>query len=148
MSLIMKYISYEAAVETVKDFFSNTDKDIVSLQDIYKTTGRPLDKPELNKSWVTNKMTHLKHYQLVTPIYTYGKRRTLDKIQLTEQGRRALNERKSTKPPSTTLEETGYVTDNEKNTVSFDSVKKDVEILQAMHPSLEIIYDVRLRKEE
>lgn len=88
----MKYRTKESAIDNVRLFFSNTpSEDVISLEEAFKAWGRPLEDFEGNMSWFSNKMTHLKYHGLVKPLYALrNKRRVLDKIQLTLEGKRAL----------------------------------------------------------
>lgn len=135
----MKYISYDSAVATLKDFFSiSPDTDIVSLQQIYIATGRDLSKPALNKAWLSNKLTHLKHYQLVSPVYSQGRRRVLDKIQLTADGKKALGR---------DIEGVGEsMADYGPRQISLESIARDIEEFERFNPSIQLDLNVRIKK--
>lgn len=136
----MKYVTYAAAVETLKGFFKDhPDSDIVSLHEIYIASNRDLNQPELNKSWVGNKLTHLKHYQLVTPIYTHGRRKVLDKVQLTSEGKKALGRAGNSS--------TYAASDEVRREVTLESIANDIREFEKKNPSVVLELSVKVRKD-
>ena len=139
----MKYQSHAAAIETLRAFFSNQpSSDVASLQDIYAAAGRDLSNPELNKTWVANKLTHLKHYQLVEPIYarSAGNRKMLDKIQLTHEGSIALGRETNEYPAQPAIPtNSGFAS------VTLESIATDIKAYMKENPSIEIQLSVKLK---
>ncbi len=134
----MKYISYDSAVATLRDFFSiSPDTDIVSLQQIFVATGRDLSKATLNKQWLSNKLTHLKHYQLVTPVYSQGRRKVLDKIQITQDGKKALGR---------DIEATDGTVSFGARQITLESIAQDIEVFESLNPSILLDLNVRIKK--
>jgi len=83
--------SRSSAIENLKQFFSNTPEDTISIQDAYVAWGRNLENVEGNKAWFSNKLTYMKYHNLVKPVYVVrNNRRNLDKIQLTMEGKKVL----------------------------------------------------------
>lgn len=80
------------ATLTLKRFFANNDSDYASVSSIYAAANRNAskDKEDLNRNWLSNKLTGLYHYSFVDPDYSYDGRRKLEGIRLTREGRIAL----------------------------------------------------------
>lgn len=125
-------MTYVSAIETLKKFYKDTSSDIATLGEIYQAWGRDLSDPEKNKQWVANKLTHLKHYDLVVPIYSFGRRRELSKIQLTEEGKKVLGR----------VESSSNKAIPQSNTVTPETVLRDVKILQDQLPNFNIIFRI------
>lgn len=132
----MKYVSYEAASETLKLFFKdNPEADEVTLDDIYTAAARDLSKPEQNKAWLGNKLTHLKHYNLVSSVYG-GPRKMLKKVSLTREGVKALGrESASTAPEARTH-------------VSLETIANDIKLFEEQNPSIILDLTVIVRKNQ
>lgn len=128
-----------SSVENVKQFFLNTSEDVISLEEAYVAWGRDITKEAENKAWLSNKLTALKHYKLVRPVYDLkNKKRVLEKIQLTTEGKRALGK----------IEEDGY-TENENSNghraITLEDVMKVIPALRQRHPEFEITFDIKLK---
>lgn len=87
----LKHKSRSTVVQMLKKIFKNTPADFISLEGIFTAWGRDLAKMEENKSWFSNKITHLKYHDLIVPVYKYGNGpRRLEGIELTLEGKREL----------------------------------------------------------
>lgn len=81
----------ETATEYLKKMYSNATSDSLTLPEIYSAFNRSTQDPRTNRTWFGNKLTFLKRHNLVTPIYIVkDNSQVLDKIQLTEEGRKIL----------------------------------------------------------
>ena len=142
MTTKFKHKSRSSAVGTIKRFFANTADDSISIQDAFKSWGRDLVKVKDNKAWLSNKLTHLKFYELVTPIYSYGKGpRKLEKLELTLEGKRELGR------IGRNLESSNGVSasTNGRSVISLEEIMKAVPKLRKENPEFEITFDVRLK---
>lgn len=134
----MKYMSLTSATETLKRFFAgHPDSDVVSLEEIYIAAGRDLSQESINKAWVANKLTHLKHYGLVVPVYDYARRKTLNKVQLTEEGRKTLG--RGAKASNNTIASS--------KGISLESIAQDIREFEKQNPSVKLDLGVKLREE-
>ena len=137
----MKYLSKEAAIENVRKFFSNTPDDTVLIKDAYLAWGRDLAQEEKNKGWFSNKMVDLKYHNLVKPVYALkNNRRTLDKIQLTMEGKKALG-----RIEGVSDEEDSSPTNGHSDSLSIADAMRIVARLRKENPDYEISFDVRLK---
>lgn len=107
-------ISEEAAVNNLRLFFANTPNgNEVSPQDIFVAMNRDDKEPEQNMSWLSNKLSSMRHYDLFERVYDktkFGGSKLL-KVVLTEKGSEALrrNELKE-QADHEDLEEVGFET--------------------------------------
>ncbi len=139
----MKYLSRQAAIESVKKSFSNTSEDAITLQDAYTAWERDLTQEEKNKGWFSNKMVDMKYHNLVKSVYAIkNNRRTLDKIQLTIEGKRAIGRIEGNVEEA---ESNSHATNGHNNPLSIADVMKIVAKLKKENPEFEIIFDVRLK---
>jgi hypothetical protein len=90
--MAMHIRSRSAAIHILSRLFANTSADFIPLVEVFRAWGRPNpENLELHKGWLSNVMIHLKHYNLVTPGYSFGHGpRKLKEIRLTTEGKRAL----------------------------------------------------------
>jgi len=140
---VRKIKTKEAAIENVKRLFSNTpEKDSVSIKDAFVAWQRPNpENVEENKAWLSNMLFHLKYHNLLNPVYSYRSgRKTLDKLQLTFEGKKALgmiNSELGTSDTDTSI--------NNGLSLSFTDVMKIIAKLRKDNPDYEITFDVRLK---
>jgi hypothetical protein len=132
MMLCMKYVSLTAAIDTLKRFFADPHADIVTLEDIYAATKRDLTKEEKNRAWIGNKLTHLKHYGLVRPIYSYGSQKVLEKVQLTDEGKKALQRSGDSKLNL--------------RSVSLEGIAQDIREFEKQNPSIKLDLSVKIKE--
>ena len=89
-------MTYPTAVKYLKQFFSNSSTDWVSIEDVYTIAGRAFHNADQNRTWLQNKIPYMKRHGLVEQ--TYGKKnhvRVISGLKLLEQGKVALNRRPS-----------------------------------------------------
>lgn len=133
--------SRRSAIENLKQFFSNTSEDIISVQDAYVAWGRNLENVEGNKAWFSNKLTYMKYHNLVKPVYVVrNNRRNLDKIQLTMEGKKVLG-----RIEGSSDENISSSTNGNNNSLSIADVMKIVARLRKENPDYEINFDVKLK---
>lgn len=133
--------SKDSSIQNIKQFFSSTPDDVISLQDAYVAWGRDVTKENENKSWLSNKLTALKYHNLVKPIYTLRNgKRMLDKIQLTMEGKKALG-----RIGDDTSNDISSQKTNNHPKVSLEEIMKVVPQLRKENPEFEITFDVRLK---
>ncbi len=127
-----KYISYRAAVEALRTIFDSPDKDLLTTTEIFQLVGRDLNNVEQNKKWLTNRLTDLKHYDFVRPIYTKESPKLLKKVQLTPEGKKAL-------ASSLNQELTKEIT--------LESIAQDIKEFAKQNPSIKIDFTATVRTE-
>lgn len=133
--------SRNSAIENLKQFFSNTSKDIISIHDAYVAWGRNLENAEGNKAWFSNKLTYMKYHNLVKPVYVVrNNRRNLDKIQLTMEGKKVLG-----RIEGSSDENISSSTNGNNNSLSIADVMKIIARLRKENPDYEINFDVKLK---
>jgi len=130
----MKQIAYSAAVEALKNIFSDPRKDILTPQDIYLVVGRNLSQHEQNKKWLQNRLTPLKYYGLVESIYK-GPNKMVDSVRLTLEGKEAL---------------ASQATASKVNApeVKLEAIVRDIGAFEKQNPSLQIQFVVTRREEK
>jgi hypothetical protein len=130
--------SKSAGIETLKRFFSHTSADEVSIEEAFQAAGRPIEKPEANKAWLSNKLTTLKYHNLLSVNYAYDSgRRKLDKLRLTLEGKRALGR----------IEESSHDNNEVKTngSTSIADIMKTVAQLRKSYPEFDITFDIKLK---
>lgn len=136
----MKYKSKDAATVTLQRFFAqNPDSDEVSISDIFNATGREAEKSEINMSWLSNHLTTLRYYGLVSSVYNYDGRKKLDKIRLTTAGKKALG-RIEDEPA-----EDGEGSGGSTSRVSLDDALRVVNKFKKENPGFEVVFTVKLK---
>lgn len=81
----------QTAMEYIKKIFGSATDDCVSLSEAYRAAERTDYDEKVNRVWLGNKLTALKRYGFVKPLYIMkNNSQFLEKIQLTEQGKRVL----------------------------------------------------------
>jgi hypothetical protein len=139
----MKYMSLQAAVGTLKRFYKNSpDEDSISLEQVADASGRQNNDTEKNKSWIGNKLTHLKHHGLLEPVYSYDPHKTLSGVKLTGLGKEALGRHTTTTTTSTTIHGTAHI-----NTISLESIARDIRVFSKQNPSIKVTLSVELKNE-
>ena len=135
----MKYISQKAATETLQLLFSHTREDKITLEEAFRAWGRDNYSLEKNRKWFDNKMTHLKYYDLIRPVYERrNARRVLVGIQLTLQGKRAVGRIEGDNKNNVEVS-LGI------NNISLGQVTKLVSLFRKQNPEYDIIFEVRLK---
>ncbi|HET7638916.1 MAG TPA: hypothetical protein VFK47_09280 [Ktedonobacteraceae bacterium] len=141
---VMNYITLSTAIDTTKAFFQGREE--VTLEDVYRAMGRDNKADEVNRSWITNRLTHLKHYGLVEPVYTKGRPSRLIGIRLTEQGKRAIKQ-VALNEHSAVSDMPNVVGDTTEVDTLIRSVRASIAVLEKKLPAeLEVVFDVKLRK--
>ncbi|MFI9175972.1 hypothetical protein [Streptomyces lincolnensis] len=127
----------------LKKFYGESTSDYVSIEDIFVNTGREDKDEHVNRAWLYNMMSNLKPFGFFEKEYEVrnGVRATKG-IRLTAKGRQVLSSQ-----PSLAFERQADAVE-EMREVSFTSVLEDVRALRTRHPEFDIIFDVRLKKEE
>ncbi len=130
--------SRKSAIENLKQFFSTTQEDVIPVQDAYVAWGRNLENVEGNKAWFSNKLTHMKFYNLVKPVYAVANnRRRLDKIQLTMEGKKALGRIEGADGMEDIL-----LTKNNHNKLTIDDFMREYPRLKKENPEFNIVFSV------
>ena len=140
-------MSLSSASNTLKRFFADhTDTVALTLDQIYISTNRVMNKPDQNKSWVANKLTHLKHYGLAEPVYTYDPRKMLTGIQLTYEGKKILGiTGSSSMQPA--IQAYQPVQTSLIRTVSLETIAQDIKEFEKQNPSIQLRLIVEVNKE-
>lgn len=89
----MKFIiSQNAAIDHLKKIFLNSPSDTITPEEAYVASGRDLTDKAGNKLWIRNEISKLRQHGLITTrLGKKNKRQQITHIELTEQGRIALN---------------------------------------------------------
>lgn len=144
MATKLKHKTRYSAVQNIRKMFANTTEDSISLREVFIAWGRNLEKEAENKAWLSNKLTHLKYHDLVTPVYSYnGGPRKLDKLELTVEGKRELGRIKGKSD-----NENGHMVSGNGHNVPV-AAPTDLYNLVAQwkkdHPDFEVTFDVKLK---
>lgn len=135
-----------SAEATLKRFFSkDPGADILSIDEIFVATDRGDKSREDNISWLSNILTALKFYGLVTTVYSYDGRKKLDRIRLTEEGRRAVRIGKENFDNAPVQEKLPISTEDEGDKVLLPKIMNLVTKLKEQNPEYEVIFDVKLK---
>lgn len=143
-----KSISEEAAITNLKGFFSHSPKGTkeVSLEQIFLAVGRHNMDAAINRSWLANKLTPIRKYNLINPVYEYeGKKRRLTKVKLTpkSEGLLGLNiEHKRDKEEDVSYQNTSPSV----RQVTLESIAQDIREYEKHNPSIELDLNVKVRK--
>jgi hypothetical protein len=139
-----KYKSRASMEGTVKRFFAHTSDDTLSLDDAFNAWGRDMTEVEKNKQWFSNKLTNMKYYNLVTPVYTVrNNRRVLEQIQLTLEGKRVMG-----RVGENGITENGVqpsINGNGKK-IDFKEAMDMIKELKRQNPDFEITFTAKLRE--
>lgn len=134
-------MSLTAAISTLKRFFANNPTATsLTLDQLYASAKRNSAQPDKNKSWVGNKLTHLKHYGLANPTYSYDPRKTLSGVELTYEGKKALGliGVTPTLPVATSLAP---------KTITLESIAQDIKEFRSSNPSIKLQLIVEVKEE-
>lgn len=129
--MAMKRISYKAAVEALSSIFSDPMQDTWSPAEIYQLVGRDMTRAEQNKRWLQNRLTPLKDYGFVKSIYSKSQPKTLDKIQLTQEGKTALQNASNSVPS---------------REVTLESIARDIREFERQNPSIIVEFRTILKR--
>ncbi len=131
----MKYVTLSTAKKYIKTLFPDYPRvSEVSLKEAYKATGREDKDDEANKSWLTNRMTHLRHYGLVESVYSDDSPAKFIGVRLTQEGRKALD----------SFSANGVDGSRE---VTLETIARDLREYERTHPSIELNLDVKIKRE-
>jgi hypothetical protein len=140
----MKYLKERSAIDGVKQIFSNTSEDSVTVEEAAQAWDRNGFTDEQNARWLGNKMTHWKYHDLVRPVYKRrNSRRVFGKIQLTLKGKRAIGRIKS-------INKTRIKTSKSPETrnISLSEFMKLLPKLREENPEFDINFEVKLKNRE
>ncbi len=140
--LKIKIKSRPSVEAMVRKFFANTQGDSVSLDDAFRNWGRDTENEAKNKQWLSNKLPHMKYYNLVEPVYAYrNTRRVLDKLHLTQEGKRIMDR---TANGTVSVAETPMPM-HTNGKLTLDDFLKAVPQIRGDHPELEINVEVKVK---
>lgn len=144
--------SKSSSVRIIKRLFGNVNDNYISLEDIFRSWGRPNpENIEKHKPWLSNLMIHLKFHNLVTPVYSFGDGpRKLKGIKLTLEGKKALNR------IDAYLDEAIDIKSNNisQNILSYDKIASEKDVFkivadfQREHQEYEITFYMKLRTDK
>ncbi len=128
----------------VKKIFANTDRDVISLEEAFRNWGRNMESEAKNKQWLSNKLPHMKFYNLITPVYALrNNRRILDKLQLTQEGKRITGSPEETL--FTSITKPSEIASNGHKKLNLDEFLRAVPQIRTDHPELEINVEVKVK---
>jgi hypothetical protein len=137
-------MSYDAATATLKRFFKNdNDKNALSIDQVMAATDRTSYGLDKNKSYLTNKLTHLKYYDLAEPVYDFNPRKNLSGIRLTTLGKKALG-RNEAPVPATTQSTTSVAP---APLMTLETIAENIRIFKRQNPSIKITLSVELKSD-
>ena len=126
--------SLTAVTGTLKMFFAKSPlADSVTADEIFANAGRDPMAVTQNKSWLKNKLTHLKSYNLATAVYTKTNPRTLIGIALTPDGKRILQDELNGGQDS--------------KVITLESIANDIKEFRKQNPSIELEFRVSIKEE-
>jgi hypothetical protein len=130
----MSRITQRAAIAALRKIFVDSDKDILTLDEIFDVVGRDPRQPESNRRWLQNRLTTLRYYEFVAPIYTKyttssNPHRKLVKVQLTPTGKTALTSEVSSRA------------------ITLESIARDIKAIERQNPSIALDFTVRVRRD-
>lgn len=111
---------------------------------------------EKNKTWLTNKLTHLKHYGLAAPVYSEGRPRRLMSVRLTRQGKEELGA-----APMVTVRSVAGVASvvpspapitiplpapSAAARISLNDIARDIKLYEQQNPDIELDLSIKIRK--
>lgn len=142
--MAIKYRSLEYTSKMLETFFKNTLGDEVTTQEIYRAWGRPTDDEKQNKAWLSSSMLHLKHHELISPLYERrNSRQTLVGLKLTDKGKAILGkDRESGASSTTTSTPTSTI-----QTLNYDSMMGLVARFQRENPQYKVRFTIELKEE-
>jgi hypothetical protein len=140
--------SYTAVLESLKILFAaNTERDKRSIAEIYVTVGREQYAPDKNRIWLRNKMTDIKYYSLARPLRSPIDKKTVEYVQLTARGKRALRDLMLQEELQGSTHDSLPVVP-ERPEPSLDTTAQDIVILRKRNPHLKIDFSIAVREEE
>lgn len=137
-------MSLTSATAILKRFYSNyPDSESLTLEQVYISSKRNPAQPEINKAWVANKLTHLKHYGLAEPVYSYEPRKMLTGIRLTYEGKKVIGRIGNT-PVQLSIPQA-----SPKNTkvISLETIAQDIKEFSKQNPSVHLHLVIEVNKE-
>lgn len=153
--------------EHLRQFFSQTSGDFITLEQAFIAWDRDLDQVDRNMHWLSNKLIHLRKYGYIESVLhnTSGKRgkQSLLGIKLTQKGKEVLGRSRTTdqQAPEITKQETKSTKDQPRNLfpelpdldstqsqkrISAKDLMEMTELFEQQNPGLEVVFDVRLKK--
>lgn len=142
--------SYETVVATLRLLFANSpEPDVRPVKDIYVAVGRDLSYSERNKSWLTNKMTHIRRYGLADSIRSAVNHQTVEYVKLTAKGKQVLSglAEPQGQPTLPAVAVTSTVSELEP-AVSLDTVTSQLVELRNRNPHLRIGVSISIELRE
>lgn len=140
----------QTAIDYIKKLFANTTDESISLEEAYRAADRTEYDAKVNRIWLGNKLTALKKYNFVTPLYTMkNNSQFLEKIQLTESGKRVLqrSETSNASVPERELLPTPSVFEKQnENAISLTEVVDMIAELGKRENKSSITFDIKLRE--
>ena len=131
----MKYITLSTAKKYLDKFFPEYPRiNELTLDEAYKAYGRSGKKSDSNKTWLTNVMTHLRHYGLAESRYSDDSPARFIGIRLTQEGRKALDGRLNTNG-------------SDRKDVTLETIAKDIKEFERLNPSIKLDLGVKIREE-
>lgn len=136
-----------SATRTLQRFFAKyPEANSITVPQIFDSVER--NGPEYvdkNDGWLSNKLTGLYAHSLVKPVYSYNPWRKLEKLELTQRGKTALNREDA---PSIEDRENTDTTERKSGgtTVTYQDLAKAVVAFRNDNPDLDITFEVKLKE--
>lgn len=146
----MRHRKLASTVRILEKFFSKTLDDSVTTDEIYEVWGRQTEDKKVNKAWLSTTLLHLKHHELINPVYARQNNRTaLVGIRLTEKGKNILGRKESglsssidrhTSPPGAS------VSSGQK--LGYETMLSLVAKFQSENPQYQVEFSIRLKEDK
>lgn len=137
-------LSREGAISNLRLFFGNTEADYVSVDDIFTNAARSEYSLESNRKWLYNRLTLIKPYGLFEKVNGIKNGvRVTQGLALTPEGRRAIYGAEFLGQGSGMRHDTSTL-----RRVTIQSVRDDVKALRKMYPEFDVIFDLKLKRED
>lgn len=148
LTMPIKYRTRQSAEDLLRVFFHKNLGDTISSERIYEIWGRAGRDEKKNKSWLSNLLLHLKHYNLIDSIYeTRNNRNTLVGIKLTKEGIAALGRKVSSSKELETSQTKIAENDTNREKISYDNMMKLVSRFQRENPEYKVDFSITLKEE-
>lgn len=137
-------LSREGAISNLKLFFGDAEADYISVDDIFTNAARSAYSLESNRKWLYNRLTLIRPYGLFEKVNGIQNGvRVTQGLALTPEGRRAVYGGESVGQGSGVRRHGSAL-----RSVTIQSVRDDVRVLRKMYPEFDVVFDLKLKRED
>lgn len=145
----IKYRSLESTSNLLQTFFSKSLSDMVATDEIYEIWGRTTTDEQKNKAWLSSTMMHLKHHDLVTPVYgRKNHRNALIGLKLTDKGKSILGRKNVSSHNFNSNQQQLFETNSlSKEKIDYKNMMKLIAEFQKENPQFKVEFSIKLKEE-